>query len=61
MTTVAERELRAWHEVCRQLVGLGAVTAEDLKSATADDSSPGKRLFQAIRLWGVARAKLESI
>lgn len=38
--------------ICGQLEQRGVVTPADLKAAQADDSTPGRRLLQAIRLWG---------
>lgn len=51
MTNDQMREYAGWRNLVAALQDAGAVTPEDCQAAQGDDSTPGRRLFQAIRTW----------
>jgi hypothetical protein len=59
MNTTMDREWRLWQEVVRLLKSTGAVTEEDCSGPVRGGPiTPGTELFDAIRCWGEAKAKL---
>lgn len=51
MTNEQMSEHSAWRGLVAVLNDAGAVTPEDCRASTLDDSTPGRRVFQAIRVW----------
>lgn len=51
MTNDQMREHSAWRALVAALLDAKAVTDDDCNAPTTDDSTPGRRLFQAIREW----------
>jgi tetratricopeptide (TPR) repeat protein len=49
-------EHEAWLDLVQQLEATGAVTKDDSNSLAVANETPGQRLFQAIRRWGVLAA-----
>lgn len=58
MMKLSKEEHDRWTELCKKLVEIGAVTADDLYRPVADQSTPGARLFKTITRWGEALVTL---